>query len=829
AGVMEPGTITEFPYFSAILGDLHPHHMAIPFSLAALCACLSLLRKNSRLRTTERNFWIRSIPELAAMAFFIAAVFPVNIWDAVVLAPLYGVVILVARRKVIACECWRWVGLAGFIVLLTFLISVPWNSIPGTAPLFQNFKLYLLALLIVVPGIPLLLGFLPHKPRSMLIGGAIAVALVIVAFAAFSASGALGTAPHRVVAIAMRDLLVFSAIAGLAAWWALRNAKANSYWWYSAGAIYAAVGIAALVMILPFQLWFQAPLTPENKMFYSIAPPFMSYDLVNSSGNFWKVFWNASPINPFQKEIRTELRDFIEHWGIFFFPILAFAIARYFRAARSKPPGFTFMITMVVLAVVGYSRNYLGFWAGPISLGLMILSFYYAMQFRSKAEGAAWIFLSAAFFWTWFVEALHFNDDYSGNYERYNTPFKIYYPLWAMFAGGMVVALKEGLARFRFRDRTPAELVSSPDIYIFAGLFGVALTMLFQNIFPRDLALGWFYAIWIPTVAVILVCALSYTRNRPGRIASALASEASRVIAAWPALVAAIVILILGMHYPVAATATRTREFFHWPLAGMTEAKQPFRSIFMNRTLDAIAHLGEYPAYKHDYEAITWLEKNADKDGRVLERSGEDPYSSVGRISTGSGLQTVVGWGHHEHQWRGRSAPATYLQKVEYQNEVQNLQDLNQSFGPVMTVPDDVLTSGVQLQLRLDGNGKRLDDLRSLFPSATLMDIYRLRRIIEQKDINVQLVMDAMIRHVEEMYTSKNEDRVRELFERYNIHYVVVGDLERKKYGPVTDERFRQWNFKEAFRSGSDDDSDSTSSATYVFQVPADFARARAK
>lgn len=828
AGVTEPGTITEFPYFSAILGDLHPHHMAIPFSLAALCACLSLLRKNSRLRTTEKEFWWRSIPELLAMAFFIAAVFPVNIWDSVVLAPLYGVAIIVARRKVVAWEAWRWVGLAGFIVLLTMIISVPWNSIPGTTPLFQNFKFYLLALLIIVPGVPLLFSFAPQKPRGLIIAGAIAAALALVAVGAMMAPGAGGTAPHRAVAAAMRDLLVFAAIAGLAAWWSLRNARANSHWWYSAGAIYAVVGGLALVLILPFKLWFQSPLTPEYRMVYSAAPPFLSYELVNSSGDFWDIFWKASPVNPFQQEIRTELRDFIEHWGIFLLPILIFTVSRYFRAARSKPPGFTFMITMLVLAVLGFTRDYLGFWVGPISLAMVVLAFYFAMQFRSRAESAAWVFLSVAFFWTWFVEALHFNDDYSGNYERYNTPFKIYYPLWAMFAGGMTVALKEGLARFRFRDRSPAQVIFSADIYIYAGLFGVAATLFFQKIFPRALAMGWFYAIWIPCTFVLLVCALAYTRRQPGRIANAVASEASRTIAAWPALVAAVIVLILGMHYPVAATASRTREFFHWPMAGMSESRQPFRNIFMDRTLDAVAHLREYPAYRADYEAFTWLEKNVKKGTMILERSGEDPYSQVGRMSTGSGLPTVVGWGHHEHQWRGRAAPAPAPQKADYQNEVKGLQDLNQSFAAVMTVPDDVLTSDVQVKLRFAGGGQRLAMLRKLFPQATLMDLYRLRRIVEQQDINVQLVMDAMIRHVEEMYTSADEARVRALFARYGIRYVVVGDLERKKYGATTDERFRKWKFKEVFPAGTDDkEVGDDALPTYVYEVPGDFPRAR--
>ena len=41
---------------------------------------------------------------------------------------------------------------------------------------------------------------------------------------------------------------------------------------------------------------------------------------------------------------------------------------------------------------------------------------------------------ATGFFWFWFVEALHFDDAYGGMLERYNTPFKIFCPVWPMLA-----------------------------------------------------------------------------------------------------------------------------------------------------------------------------------------------------------------------------------------------------------------------------------------------------------------------------------------------------------------------------------------------------------
>ena len=44
-----PETITEFPFFSFLLGDLHPHVMAIPFGLLGIAAAVRLLQEDETL------------------------------------------------------------------------------------------------------------------------------------------------------------------------------------------------------------------------------------------------------------------------------------------------------------------------------------------------------------------------------------------------------------------------------------------------------------------------------------------------------------------------------------------------------------------------------------------------------------------------------------------------------------------------------------------------------------------------------------------------------------------------------------------------------------
>ena len=52
--------------------------------------------------------------------------------------------------------------------------------------------------------------------------------------------------------------------------------------------------------------------------------------------------------------------------------------------------------------------------------------------------------------------------------------------------------------------------------------------------------------------------------------------------------------------------------------------------------------------------AIRWLQSAP--DGVVAEAIGGS-YSGYGRISTMTGLPTVLGWTFHEYQWRGSFAP----------------------------------------------------------------------------------------------------------------------------------------------------------------------------
>ena len=102
----------------------------------------------------------------------------------------------------------------------------------------------------------------------------------------------------------------------------------------------------------------------------------------------------------------------------------------------------------------------------------------------------------------------------------------------------------------------------------------------------------------------------------------------------WMGLVALLV--LTSVYYPVGAVLDRT---------GLL---RPGYSVSDN-TLDGLAFLQQDRPGEH--QAILWL-RDAAPHGRIVEAVGDD-YSEYGRVSSSSGLPTILGWPGHELQWRG--------------------------------------------------------------------------------------------------------------------------------------------------------------------------------
>jgi YYY domain-containing protein len=117
-------TINEFPSFSFILADLHPHVMALPFTIASLSLALNLLRY----RSDEDAPSIRSVHlwvTLIVTGAFIGSLYALNSWD----LPTYLFIALVGLF--VGLNNWRIkhrLVAAGGLVLAALLAWLPFTA-----------------------------------------------------------------------------------------------------------------------------------------------------------------------------------------------------------------------------------------------------------------------------------------------------------------------------------------------------------------------------------------------------------------------------------------------------------------------------------------------------------------------------------------------------------------------------------------------------------------------------------------------------------------------------------------------------------------------------
>lgn len=96
-----------------------------------------------------------------------------------------------------------------------------------------------------------------------------------------------------------------------------------------------------------------------------------------------------------------------------------------------------------------------------------------------------------------------------------------------------------------------------------------------------------------------------------------------------------------SLFYPIAAVATR---------AGTAAF-----------TLDGNAYLDR--DHPDDAAAIRWLRANVTRRSVILEATG-DPYSYFARVSSNTGLPSLLGWANHEGVWRGADRRVSQRRRV---------------------------------------------------------------------------------------------------------------------------------------------------------------------
>jgi len=161
-----PGTITEFPFFSFLLGDLHPHLMALPLVLLSLGVSATAWRGRSALSLKTH---VRQPLAGVLLAVIFGALAFQNAWDVITFSMVFAVAVLLRNLRSHLAPPGALLHAASYlapIFVLAVLLYLPWyldfrsqasGIYPyigaGTRPAhaFLQFGPLLLAALLLVP------------------------------------------------------------------------------------------------------------------------------------------------------------------------------------------------------------------------------------------------------------------------------------------------------------------------------------------------------------------------------------------------------------------------------------------------------------------------------------------------------------------------------------------------------------------------------------------------------------------------------------------------------------------------------------------------------
>ena len=198
--------IDEFPFFSYLLSDLHPHVLAMPFGLLAIGICLNLLLTprsdytigESVFKWFKRwDFWLISLL-LGSLAF-------INTWDFPIYVGLFCVSIIFVRVKE---HGWSWtrawefiqyglaVGVTGILLFLPFYLgfsSQAGGLLPSMEYMTRGVHFWILFGALLIPIMIWLIVQIRHMktPRKLFSGLKLAITIFILLFLASLVFGIL--------------------------------------------------------------------------------------------------------------------------------------------------------------------------------------------------------------------------------------------------------------------------------------------------------------------------------------------------------------------------------------------------------------------------------------------------------------------------------------------------------------------------------------------------------------------------------------------------------------------------------------------------------------
>ena len=166
-------------------------------------------------------------------------------------------------------------------------------------------------------------------------------------------------------------------------------------------------------------------------------------------------------------------------------------------------------------------------------------------------------------------------------------------------------------------------LITVPDLVYVGDLFGTRMNTVFKL----------YYQAWLLLSVAAALAACQW--------AAWWATGASRLAAG-----------ALGAGFAVLLAAS----LYYTPAAALTKAEQGFEPL----TLNGLAHVEwSTPA---EYRAILRLQSEAPRGSAMVEAAAGS-YTEFGRVSSSSGVPTILAWPGHQHQWR--SDPSLYAGRAQ--------------------------------------------------------------------------------------------------------------------------------------------------------------------
>jgi YYY domain-containing protein len=199
-----------------------------------------------------------------------------------------------------------------------------------------------------------------------------------------------------------------------------------------------------------------------------------------------------------------------------------------------------------------------------------------------------------------------------------------------IYFAGFVIAVERASDAARRRADVAELFAWAAAVVTFGGLAGtevVSIDVPTTTVAMRfNIAWKTYLSIWIPgsLAAAVAIGRLSRSTD-----------ERRLMSARYLALVASIIVIVLGV------------------MAGFFYADGALNGLQEKPGLDGLVFVeSELPAVQDDFNAISWLNQHARNSDVVLEATGGPAYPYA-RVSSFTGLATVLGWEHAVVAWHG--------------------------------------------------------------------------------------------------------------------------------------------------------------------------------